>query len=90
MMPSRILEFVATLVGSAAPPGLMSALTGRSDRAFDMLASHLGRVAFFGRRSRVAASGISVAVLIDGLLHQLAVEYFTYSTEAAASQPHCA
>jgi glutathione S-transferase len=50
-----MVELVSTLVGSAAPSGLMSALTARSDRAFDMLESRLGQVAFLAGTQFTAA-----------------------------------
>jgi glutathione S-transferase len=55
MMPSRMIELVATIVGSNAPSGLMSALTARSDRAFDMLESRLGGVDFLAGGQFTAA-----------------------------------
>ena len=45
-MPSRMIELIARLVGSAVPPGRISALTARSDRAFDMLEHRLGMAPF--------------------------------------------
>jgi glutathione S-transferase len=55
MMPSRMIELVANIVGGTAPAHVLDALTARSDRAFEMLEHRVSKAEFLAGREFTAA-----------------------------------
>jgi glutathione S-transferase len=55
VMPSAMLDLVANLVAGQAPPGPLTALRERSNRAFDMIENRLATVPYFAGAEFTAA-----------------------------------
>jgi glutathione S-transferase len=60
VMPSSMIDLVVNMIGASAPPGVLSALRQRSDRAFAMIESRLATVPYLVGSEFTAADIITL------------------------------